>query len=51
MQTFHSYTRIGETNNPIAIKATLGRVLMGGKNSLHKINTNCLITNENINLD
>ena len=45
-------TRTGETNDPIAVKTTLGWVLMGGKNSVNKINTNRLVTNdENINLD
>ena len=44
-------TRIGETNDPIAVKTALGWVLMGGENSVHKINTNRLVTNENINLD
>ena len=44
-------TRIGETNDPIAVKTTLGWVIMGGKNSVNKINTNRLVTNENINLD
>ena len=44
-------TRIGKTNDPIAVKTTLGWVLMGGKNSVNKINTNRLVTNENINLD
>ena len=44
-------TRIGETNDPTAVKTTLGWVLMGKKNSVHKINTNDLVTNENINLD
>ena len=44
-------TRIGETNDPIAVKTTLGWELMGGKNSVNKINTNRLVTNENINLD
>ena len=44
-------TRIGETNDPIAVKTTLAWVLMGGKNSVNKINNNRLLTNENINLD
>ena len=44
-------TRIGETNDPTAIKGTLGWMLMDGKNSVNKINTNRLVTNENINLD
>ena len=44
-------TRIGKTNDPIAVKTTLDWVLMGGKNSVNKINTNRLVTNENINLD
>ena len=29
-------TRIGETNDLIAVKASLGWVLMGGENSVHK---------------
>ena len=44
-------TRIGKTNHPIAVKKTFGWVLMGRKNSDNKINTNRLVTNENINLD
>ena len=44
-------TRIGETNDPIAVKTTLGWVLMGRKNSVNKINANRLVTDENINLD
>ena len=43
--------RIGKTNDPIAVKTTLGWVLMGGKKSVNKINTNRLVTNENINRD
>ena len=35
----------------VAIKTTLGGVLMGGKNSVNKVNTNRLVTYENINLD
>ena len=38
-------------NDPIAVKATLGWALMDGKNSVNEINTNSLVTNENINLD
>ena len=44
-------TRIGKTNDPIAVKTTLGWVLMSGKNSVNKINTDRLVSNENINLD
>ena len=44
-------TKIGETNDPVTVKTTLGWVLMGWKNSVNKINTNRLVTNENINLD
>ena len=33
-------TRIRKTNDPIAVKTTLGWVLMDGKNSVNKINTN-----------
>ena len=44
-------SRIGEKNDPIAVKTTLGWVLIGGKNSVNKINKNRLVTNENINLD
>ena len=43
--------RIGKTNDPIAVKTTLGWVLMGRKKSVNKINTNRLVTNENINCD
>ena len=44
-------TRIGKTNDSIAVKTTLGWVLMSGKNSVNKINTDRLVSNENINLD
>ena len=44
-------SRIGKANDPVAVKTTLGWVLMGGKNTVNKINTNRLVTNENINLD
>ena len=44
-------TRIRETNDPIAAKTTLGWVIMEGEKSVDKINTNRLVTNENINLD
>ena len=43
--------RIGKTNDPIAVKTTLGWVLMGRKKSVNKINTNRLVTNENVNCD
>ena len=43
--------RIGKTNDPIAVKTTLGWVLMGRKKSVNNINTNRLVTNENINCD
>ena len=43
--------RIGKTNDPIAVKTTLGWALMGRKKSVNKINTNRLVTNENINCD
>ena len=33
-------TRIKKTNDPIAVKTTLGWVLMDGKNLVNKINTN-----------
>ena len=44
-------SRIGKANDPVAVKTTLGWVLMDGKNTVNKINTNRLVTNENINLD
>ena len=44
------HIRIGKTYDQIAVKTTLGSVLIGGKASVNKINTNRLVTNENINL-
>ena len=44
-------SRIVEKNDPIAVKTILGWVLIGGKNSVNKINKNRLVTNENINLN
>ena len=44
-------TKIGKKNDTIAVKTKLGSMLVGGKNSVNKININRWVTNENINLD